>query len=88
MVTRLHTLLLFMAAILARVELVNAIMSQDVMDLHLWGLTPGIPLLTAHLLVYNEAEASDVLKRATQYCQSIGIEHITIQVDCNFCHDR
>lgn len=61
---------------------------KDVMDLHLWGLTPGIPLLTAHILVYNQATANDVLKRATQYCQSIGIQHITIQVDCNFCHDE
>lgn len=61
---------------------------KDVMDLHVWGLTPGIPLLTAHLLVYSEAEANGVLKRATRYCQSIGIEHTTIQVDCHFCHDE
>eukprot|EP00803_Ostreobium_quekettii_P007308 evm.model.scf_1316.6 EVM.evm.TU.scf_1316.6 scf_1316:39107-44427(-) len=61
---------------------------KDVQDLHIWSLTPGIPLLSAHILVHSDADGKEVVGRTTRYCRSIGIEHTTIQVDYNVCHDE
>ena len=60
------------------------------MDLHIWSLTPGIPLLAAHVSLTTEADATDVLHGLTRHCRSLGIEHSTIQLmscgqECQVC---
>ena len=49
-------------------------------DLHVWSLTPGIPLLCAHVALSPEADPTDVLDEVTAYCRRLGIEHSTVQV--------
>ena len=56
---------------------------QEVHDLHVWALTPGIPLLAVHLNLAPGASGVAVLQESTQYCRSLGIEHSTIQLTPN-----
>lgn len=53
----------------------------DVHDLHVWSLTPGIPLLCAHVVVDSARHASRVLHDVTRYCRAQGIEHTTVQLE-------
>ncbi|KAI7843642.1 hypothetical protein COHA_002881 [Chlorella ohadii] len=53
---------------------------QAVEDLHVWSLTPGIPLLSAHVAVAKGADPAAVVRDVERFCrQSLGIEHTTIQ---------
>lgn len=47
----------------------------DVHDLHVWALTPGIPLLAAHLAITPSANPAKVLDDATAFCQSRWVLH-------------
>lgn len=49
-------------------------------DLHVWSLTPGIPLLCAHINLETDADATETLNALTEYCRSLGIEHSTFQL--------
>lgn len=51
-----------------------------VADLHVWELKPGMPLLSAHLEIKADADASEVLLEATRYCRGLGIAHSTFQL--------
>ncbi|KAK9817220.1 hypothetical protein WJX72_011227 [[Myrmecia] bisecta] len=52
----------------------------SVHDLHVWALTPGIPLLVAHVCLKPCADPPAVLCRVTDYCRAAGIQHTTIQL--------
>lgn len=54
-------------------------------DLHVWGLKPGVALLAVHLEVVEEADATEVLSRASAYCRGAGINHSTIQISAGQC---
>lgn len=59
-------------------------------DLHVWALTPGIPLMCAHVVLADGADPTIVLHALTQHCRSLGIEHSTIQltttsIPCEVC---
>ena len=56
---------------------------EDLHDLHVWSLTPGIPLLCAHVALSPEADPTAVLLSLTTYCRRLGIEHTTIQLVVN-----
>jgi zinc transporter 2 len=58
---------------------------EEVHDLHVWSLTPGIPLLCAHINLSVEADPTAVLHELNEYCRSIGIGHSTIQLVVNGC---
>ncbi|KAL6766716.1 MTP1 [Auxenochlorella protothecoides x Auxenochlorella symbiontica] len=49
-------------------------------DLHVWSLTPGIPLLCAHVATQPGAEGEEVLSRVTAYVRRLGIQHSTLQI--------
>ena len=51
-----------------------------VADLHVWELKPGLPLLSAHLEMVSDSDASEVLLEATRYCRGLGIAHSTFQL--------
>lgn len=53
---------------------------EEVHDLHVWSLTPGIPLLCAHINLSPEADATAALHLLTEYCRAIGIQHSTLQL--------
>jgi cobalt-zinc-cadmium efflux system protein len=50
-------------------------------DLHVWSLTSGLPLLTAHVVV-DETACDDVLARVSaRLTERFGITHSTIQIE-------
>lgn len=54
----------------------------DVHDLHLWALTSGMTVATAHLRTHDDADAHAVLDAARQVMrESFVIEHATLQVE-------
>jgi cobalt-zinc-cadmium efflux system protein len=54
----------------------------EVHDLHLWELTPGVPILTAHVLVAPRADCHAIRRGLEQMLRdSFAISHTTLQVD-------
>ncbi len=54
----------------------------EVHDLHLWQLTSGMNVATAHLVTVPDADAHDVLDRAADLLRhEFAIEHATLQVE-------
>jgi len=60
-------------------EFLNVPHVLNVHNLHIWSLTTGKPILTAH--VNTDGEASLVLKKISEICRKNDIYHTTIQVD-------
>lgn len=54
----------------------------DVHDLHVWNISTGIPVLTAHVHIGEDADPTAVLQELEGYVRRIGIKHSTIQI-CN-----
>ena len=55
---------------------------SQVHDLHLWELAPGVPILTAHVLVAPAADCHGIRRELERMLrQRFGIEHTTLQVD-------
>jgi cobalt-zinc-cadmium efflux system protein len=55
---------------------------SQVHDLHLWELAPGVPILTAHVLVAPAADCHAIRREVERMLrQRFGIEHTTLQVD-------
>ena len=56
----------------------------DVHDLHVWNLSVGLPILTAHVHIARAADADAVLRGLEGYVRrTLGITHSTIQI-CNY----
>jgi cobalt-zinc-cadmium efflux system protein len=54
----------------------------DVHDLHLWTLTSGMDVASAHLTIDHAEQLGDVLAAAqTALRERYGIEHATLQVE-------
>jgi cobalt-zinc-cadmium efflux system protein len=54
----------------------------EIHDLHVWSLSGGAPLLTAHLVTDHALRPSDVLKTATRSLRErFGITHATLQLE-------
>lgn len=54
---------------------------KDVHDLHIWAITSGQNSLTAHLLVHNLPNDSELLKQAQQIAQKHDITHTNFQIE-------
>ena len=55
---------------------------SSVHDLHLWELAPGVPILTAHVLVAPGADCHAIRRELEQLVrQRFSIAHTTLQVD-------
>lgn len=62
---------------------------HEVHDLHVWTLTSGMEVLSAHLTTGAGAEHGDVLVAAQQLlADRYRIEHATLQVESNECAQR
>lgn len=55
---------------------------RDVHDLHVWNISTGIPVLTAHVHIGHDADPTEVLQKLEAYVRGQGIDHSTIQI-CN-----
>ncbi len=53
----------------------------DVHDLHVWSITTGNPILTAHVVVSDIQACDDVLKKVEMVARKHGINHSTVQVE-------
>jgi zinc transporter 2 len=49
-------------------------------DVHVWSLTPAIPVATAHVAPAAGADAGAVLAGATAVLEGLGVRHSTVQV--------
>lgn len=59
---------------------------QDVHDLHVWTLTSGMDVATAHLVLAAGADSDDVLRAATTLLRTqCGITHATLQLESGEC---
>lgn len=64
--------------------LVNVDGVAEVHDLHLWTLTSGMNVATAHLVAAGEADGAIVLRSAQAALrESFGVEHATLQVEAD-----
>jgi cobalt-zinc-cadmium efflux system protein len=55
---------------------------RGVHDLHVWGITSGIPALSAHVFVRPGANSDDVLARVNdQLAERFDIHHTTLQIE-------
>ncbi len=53
----------------------------DVHDLHIWSITAGNVVLTAHVVVSDVEACNDILKEVEEIAKKHGIEHTTIQIE-------
>lgn len=71
-------------------ELAGVVGVIDVHDLHLWTLTSGMNVATAHLVAASDADTNVVLASARDVLrQQFGVEHATLQVETDpaSCHE-
>jgi cobalt-zinc-cadmium efflux system protein len=55
---------------------------KQVHDLHVWALTPGVPILTAHVLVAPDADCHAIRRSLERMLRErFSITHTTLQVD-------
>lgn len=67
-------------------EIRNALLKldgvKDVHDLHVWSITSNFPALSCHLVVEEEKDNQEILKKANQLLHdAFHLEHTTIQID-------
>lgn len=55
---------------------------EDLYDLHVWEVGSGFPVLSAHMVVQDDAQGFELRRRASDLLtDAYGIEHITLQVE-------
>ncbi len=59
----------------------------DVHDLHVWSICSGHIALSAHIVIANQslAESNGLMAELKKRLSGFGIEHTTIQFECNAC---
>ena len=70
----------------SRLETIDEV--ESVHDLHVWTVTSGMVAMSAHAIVRNCQEHQRVLERAHDVAQSLGIQHVTIQLECDAGFER
>jgi cobalt-zinc-cadmium efflux system protein len=61
---------------------------ESVHDLHVWTVTSGVVALSAHAIVREPERQQDVLERACDLMNHMGIHHITIQLERHEMSER
>ena len=54
---------------------------ESVHDLHLWTVTSGVVAMSGHLVVKNPTDNQPVLEAVQHQMRSLGIQHVTVQVE-------
>jgi cobalt-zinc-cadmium efflux system protein len=70
----------------ARIESIPHV--ESVHDLHVWTVTSGMVAMSAHAVVRNCQDHQGVLERAHELCGELGIQHVTIQLECDETFER
>jgi cobalt-zinc-cadmium efflux system protein len=73
-------------AVRGRLETIPSV--ESVHDLHVWTVTSGIVALSAHAIVRDCGKHQSVLERAHDVCSDMGIQHVTIQLECDPTFER
>lgn len=61
----------------------------EIHHVHIWGLTPQELMLTMHMSITDNANQSDVIRKAKRFLKNeYGIGHATIEVDVDGCSDH
>lgn len=55
---------------------------ESIHDLHVWTVTSGMVALSAHAIVRESSDHQSVLNEAHDILQTMGIQHVTIQLEC------
>ena len=61
---------------------------ESVHDLHVWTVTSGMVAMSAHAIVRDSKCHQDVLERAHDLLIDMGIQHVTIQLECEAMDER
>jgi cobalt-zinc-cadmium efflux system protein len=61
---------------------------ESIHDLHVWTVTSGMVAMSAHAVVRDSANHQGVLEQAHDVCLEMGIQHSTIQLECEDMADR
>ena len=67
-------------AVRTRLEALPAV--ESIHDLHVWTVTSGMVAMSAHAIVRESTDHQTVLEQAHDLLQSMGIQHVTIQLEC------
>jgi len=61
---------------------------ESIHDLHVWTVTSGMVALSVHAIVRDSRNHQGVLEQAHDVCLDMGIQHSTIQLECEEMADR
>jgi cobalt-zinc-cadmium efflux system protein len=61
---------------------------ESVHDLHVWTVTSGVVAMSAHAIVREPEHHQDVLERAHDLLQEMGIHHVTVQLERHEMYER
>ena len=61
---------------------------ESVHDLHVWTVTSGVIAMSVHAIVREPEHHQDVLERAHDMLQEMGIHHVTIQLERREMYER
>jgi cobalt-zinc-cadmium efflux system protein len=73
-------------AVRSRLETIPNV--ESVHDLHVWTVTSGMVALSAHAVVRDCKDHQGVLERAHDICADLGIQHVTVQLECDASFER
>lgn len=61
---------------------------ESVHDLHVWTVTSGVVAMSVHAIVREPEHHQNVLERAHDLLQEMGIQHVTVQLERNEMYER
>jgi len=61
---------------------------ESIHDLHVWTVTSGMIAMSAHAIVRDCGSHQEVLEQAHDLLASMGIQHVTIQLECQAMPER
>jgi cobalt-zinc-cadmium efflux system protein len=70
----------------ARLEAITHV--ESIHDLHVWTVTSGMVAMSVHAIVRECENHQGVLERAHDVLQEMGIQHVTVQLECEEMSER
>jgi cobalt-zinc-cadmium efflux system protein len=61
---------------------------ESIHDLHVWTVTSGMVAMSAHAIVRESSDHQSVLEQAHDILLGMGIQHVTIQLECSEMFER
>src|SRR5690349_4080085 len=73
-------------AVRARLQAIPGV--ESVHDLHVWTVTSGVVAMSVHAIVREPEHHQNVLERAHDLLQEMGIHHVTVQLERHEMYER